>query len=38
MHAGAEEEELIEGNERFLTMNYGSRKNYSIKTAILQNN
>ena len=31
-----EEEELIEGNDRFSTVNYGSQKNYSIETAILQ--
>ena len=29
-------EELIEGNDCFSIANYGSQKNYSIETAILQ--
>jgi len=32
----AKNKELIENNERFSTANYGSRKNYSIETAILE--
>ena len=30
------DEEIIETDERFSKANYGSRKNYSIKTAMLE--
>ena len=36
MQMATGEEELIESDNRFSTANYGSRKNYSIETAILQ--
>ena len=36
IHLRAENEELIENDSRFSTANYGSRKNYSIETALLQ--
>ena len=36
IHLRADKEELIENNPRFSSANYGSRKNYSIKTALLQ--
>ena len=35
-HLASNEEELIEKDNRFSKANYGSRKNYSIETAILQ--
>ena len=36
IHFQAEQEELIENDSRFSSANYGSRKNYSIETALLQ--
>ena len=36
MHLASNKEELIENNSRFSKANCGSRKNYSIETAILQ--
>ena len=34
---GSEEEELIRKDERFSTANYGSRRDYSIESATLEN-
>ena len=34
IHLRADKEELIENDRRFSKSNYGSRKNYSIETAI----
>jgi len=36
IHLASNKEELIEKDNRFSKANYGSRKNYSIETAILQ--
>jgi len=36
IHLGGEEKELIENDNRFSKANYGSRKNYSIESAILE--
>ena len=36
IYLGDEEEEMIESDNRFLKANYGLRKNYSIKIAILE--
>ena len=36
IHLSTDREELIENDNRFSKVNYGSRKNYSIETAILQ--
>ena len=36
MYLRADKEELIENNRQFSIANYGSRKNYYIKMAILQ--
>ena len=35
IHLNADREEVIENDNRFSKANYGSRKNYSIETAIL---
>ena len=36
MHLNLDKGELIEGDNRFSTLNYGSRKYYSIETVILE--
>ena len=36
MFLSAEETEIIENDNRFSKANYGSRRNYSIETAILE--
>ena len=33
---GDEDEEVIESDSRFSKVNYGSRKNYSIESALLE--
>ena len=36
IYLGEEEEEIIESDTRFSKSNYGSRKNYSIESALLE--
>ena len=36
MHLNSDGRELIEGDDHFSASNYGSRKHYSIETAILE--
>ena len=36
IYLGGDDEEMIENDNRFLKANYGSRKNYSIESTILE--